>query len=98
MINTGQIGARSPTLKWRILNLLESVGRNSLSMGLIISRLDLDKGQAAEVSSLLYGLRARGLVDCFEGPADSAMGPRTVRRYRWAGVTVAVKVKDGRRV
>ena len=73
----------NPALRVRVLRLLESLGRNSLSMGQIIERLDLDKTQAGEVSSLLFSMRARGDVECFDGPADAKMGPRIVRRYRW---------------
>lgn len=83
MMITGSLGKEQVGLKARIGRLLEAIGRNSMTMGEIIDRLDLDKTQAGEVSSALYKLRRQGVIECFEGEASSNMGRRMVKRYRW---------------
>lgn len=83
MLMTGSLGKGDIGLKGRIARLLEAIGRNSLTMGEIIDRLDLDKTQASDVSSALYKLRSQGQIECIEGEASSNMGRRVVKRYRW---------------
>lgn len=98
VLMTGSLGRQDVGLKARIGRLLEAIGRNSLTMGEIIDRLDLDKRQASDVSAALYKLRSQGRIECFEGEASSNMGRRIVRRYRWVMVLPDARAVAGRAV
>jgi hypothetical protein len=84
------LGMENPGLKKRIAVHLEGLNGAGISMGEIISQMDLDKALAAEVSSALYKLRKEGCLRVSEGSATSGLGRRVVRLYGWLAEPVVV--------
>lgn len=87
------LGKETVGLKKRITCALQALEQTqAVSMGELISMLDLDKALASEVSSALYKLRQEGRLRVSEGTATSGLGKRVVRRYSWLAEPVAVRV------
>ena len=66
--------------------------RTGLTLGELGSALGLDKTRHGELAAALNKSRGEGKVKFETGPRTSNLGPRFVKRYRWAGKTVRAAV------